>query len=149
MKVKKRNKMNILSIKRKNYSWNYNEDKRDFDSTKYLIETTVNTTNKVSEYKDEKRLKSKICFQMLIKQEKTVAEYIDNYQVILSDDQFKDHPNEKEIKSSNFDEKILSIVEPYIRINLDKTLDDAGFPTNILAYRFWENAEVVSENEEN
>ena len=86
---------------------------------------------------------------MLIKQEETVAEYIDNYQVILSDDQFKEHPNEKEIKSSNFDEKILSIVEPYIRINLDKTLDDAGFPTNILAYRFWENAEVVSENEEN
>ena len=62
--------MNILSIKRKNYSWNYNEDIRDLDNTKYLMETTVNTTNKVSEYKDEKRLKSKICFKMLIKQEK-------------------------------------------------------------------------------
>ena len=46
--------MNILSIKRKNYSWNYNEDIRDLDNTKYLMETTVNTTNKVSEYKDEK-----------------------------------------------------------------------------------------------
>lgn len=141
--------MNILSIKRKNYSWNFNEDKRDLDNSKYLMETTVNTTNKVSEYKDEKRLKSKVYFQMLIKQEEEkIAEYIDNYQVIISDDQFKDYPNEKEINNIKFDEMILSIVEPYIRINLDKTLDDAGFPNTILAYRFWEDAEVVSENEE-
>ncbi|MEW4604523.1 hypothetical protein [Staphylococcus hominis] len=141
--------MNILSIKRKNYSWNFNEDKRNLDNSKYLMETTVNTTNKVSEYKDEKRLKSTIHFQMLIKQEeKKIAEYIDNYQVIISDDEFKDYPNEKEINNIKYDEKILSIVEPYIRINLDKTLDDAGFPNNILAYRFWKDAELVSENEE-
>lgn len=135
--------MKIISIKRKNYSWTYYEEKRDYKNHKYSMEVSVNTQNKVDEYKDEKRIKGKVSFEMIIWQEQEkIAEYLDSYLLIMSDDKLKNYSYGEMIEDKNLDKKILSIVEPYIRVNLEKPLNDAEFPTGVLNYRFWEGAET-------
>ncbi|WP_204237262.1 hypothetical protein [Mammaliicoccus sciuri] len=141
--------MNIISIKRKNYSWNYDEKKRDFKNPKYSMEATINNSNVVIEYKDENRVKVEVFFQILIKQEEEIiAEYKDNYHLVISDKKYNNYSDEEAINDINLEKEIMSIVEPYIRMNFEKPLEDGDFPTKILGFRFWEDAEYF-ENEQN
>lgn len=137
--MNRRVKMNIISIKRHNYSWIYDEEKRNKNDSSFTMEASLEPTHKVLDYDEEQRIETLIDFKLEIIQEGiSIGTYNEIHKLVTQSDINVNELNKKE--KFKFDNDVVSIIEPYIRFNLERTLIDSSFPRYILPYRFWENA---------
>lgn len=136
--------MKIYSIKKQNYSWELDKEKRftnndneeEFDQGTMTLGTDLE--HNFLEYDNETVLKSVIKMEMELVKNEPFASYKVEYEVITSANE--ETKNKVKNEEEEIDFSILHIIEPYFRFDISRTLFDSDLPERIVPYQFWKMA---------